>query len=189
LCTFFVSIDLAIMVSTSSDNAIVVSDIRSTSSGRRSNQLSPQPRPSQAEVALNAISELLERHKNNHRPQRSASQTDSDDAKTVDTELSIDHNFRLVAEVAAIVKNYQVGKEFPRSGIAGEDSEEDIQLPDGAAGPAHLIKRVRIYMSRLVLITNSFQGVKYRYRRIEQIPTKGNYSSCYTYRRSCGQIQ
>lgn len=103
---------------------------------------SSQPRPNRAEISLDAIGELLQRHKNNHKPQRSDSQTESDDAKTVDTEISIDSNAQLIAEIAAIVKDYQGAKVFARSGIAGEDAEE-INLGDGPAGPVELISRVR----------------------------------------------
>lgn len=103
---------------------------------------SPHPRRKQAEASLNAIGELLQRHKNNHRPQRSDSQTDSDDAKTVDTEISIDCNAQLIVEIAAIIKDYQGAEGFTRSGVAGEDAE-DIDLDDGPAGPIDLIPRVR----------------------------------------------
>ena len=102
---------------------------------------SSQTRPSPAEISLDAIGDILQRHKNNHRPQRSDSQTDSDDAKIVDTEISIDSNAQLIAEIAAIVSSYQGSKSFPRSGIAGEDAEE-IHLENGPDGAVALISRV-----------------------------------------------
>lgn len=123
----------------------------------KSDSISRQGHATQAEVALNAISEILQRHKNNQRPQRSDSQTDSDDAKTVNTEISIDSNVQLITEVAAIVKGYQGEKEFPRSGIAGEDAEEDIKLEDGPAGPADLNIRVCISNHSSIVPANIYR--------------------------------
>ena len=96
-----------------------------------------QPRPNQAAFCLDAISELLQRHKNDDRPEYSGSQTDPDD-----TDISINSAIQLIAEIAAIVNDYQRGKLFARSGIAGDDVEE-IRLEGGPSVPAALISRVR----------------------------------------------
>ena len=84
----------------------------------------------QAETALNAILELLERNKNNKKS--SQSQISASQDGSFDSTMSVDHNVQLLSELQAIVQNYHLGKEqIPRSGVAGED----IELPhyDGTA--------------------------------------------------------
>jgi hypothetical protein len=92
----------------------------------------------QAETALNAIQELLERNKNNKKS--SQSQISPSQDRSFDSTMSVDHNLQLFSELQAIVQNYHVGKEqIPRSGVAGED----IELPhyDGT-GPLPEMQRV-----------------------------------------------
>jgi hypothetical protein len=100
----------------------------------------PAASPTQAETALNAILDLLERNKSNkksHQSQISASQDGP-----FDSTIYVDQNLRLLSELQAIVENYHLGKDhIPRSGVA----EDDIELPryEGAESLAE-IQRVGV---------------------------------------------